>query len=239
MSMKVFGAVTAIALLATAANAADLPVRMTTKAPPAPPAPVPTWTACYIGGNVGGGWSHTQVNDEISGVSLATLNASAVVGGGQVGCDLQFGGNWVIGVQGMYDASGLKQSTTSAALAPASLNGSIPWFGTVTGRLGYAVAPGWLVYGKGGGAWTHVDANITFAGLNLSSGSFGQSGWTAGGGVEWKVAPNWSVFAEYDYLGFTNKTVTLTGVATNIGTVEQNVQALLVGVNLRFGGPAY
>jgi outer membrane immunogenic protein len=215
------------------AFAADFPARTPYYAPP-PMYMAQTWTGCYGGGNIGVGRSNTDVNDEISGVSLAKLNSTAFVGGGQIGCDYQFSSNWVIGVQGMFDGSTFKSDATSASLAPGFLHGSIPWFATATGRLGYALGPDWLVYGKAGGAWTHTDASILVAGVNVSSGSFGQSGWTAGGGAEWRFAHNWSLFVEYDYLGFTDKTVTLTGLATNIGAVHQNLQIGLVGVNYRY-----
>jgi outer membrane immunogenic protein len=204
MRFKINMAAAALSLAAVqAAFATDLPIRMPVKAAP-PMRAAQTWTGCYLGGNVGAGWSQTDVNDEVSGVSLAKLKSTAVVGGGQIGCDYQFTNNWVIGVQGMFDGSALKSDATSAALAPGILHGSIPWFTTATARLGYAMAPDWLVYAKGGGAWTHVDASILVAGTNVSSGSFDQSGWTAGGGAEWRFAPNWSVFAEYDYLHFTD-----------------------------------
>ena len=213
--------------------AADLPQRPAYKAAPVMMAPPPTWTGCYIGGNVGAGGSHTPVNDEIDGSPIASLSATAVVGGSQIGCDYQFAGNWVMGVQGMFDGSALKADTTAPLLAPATLHGSIPWFATATARLGYVVVPNLLVYAKGGGAWTHTDASLLVSGAVVDTGSFDQSGWTAGGGAEWMFAPNWSVFAEYDYLGFTDKTVTLASGA-NIGTVHQNVQVGLIGVNFRF-----
>ena len=28
------------------------------------------------------------------------------------------------------------------------------------------------------------------------------TGWTVGGGAEWMFAPHWSVFAEYNFMGF-------------------------------------
>jgi outer membrane immunogenic protein len=225
------------ALGSTTVLAADLPQRPAYKATPLMMAPPPTWTGCYIGGNVGAGWSHTNVNDEVLGAPIAELSATAVVGGGQIGCDYQFAGNWVIGVQGMFDGSDLKADTTSAALAPLTLHGSIPWFATATARLGYAVVPNWLVYAKGGGAWTHTDSSlfVTGTGTVIDSVGFDQSGWTAGGGAEWMFAPNWSVFAEYDYLGFRDKTVSFPN-SNNIGTVHQNVQVALIGVNFHFTG---
>jgi outer membrane immunogenic protein len=219
------------------ASAADLPAPMPMKAP----APVmyvpPTWTGCYIGGNVGAGWVNTNVADEISGAQIATLGDTNVVGGGQIGCDYQFATNWVVGVQGMVDASALKSSANSIPLGPLTLNGNIPWFATATARIGYVPAPNWMLYAKGGGAWTHTNSSLTLTGVGtvVDSVGFDQSGWTAGGGAEWRFAANWSLFAEYDYIGLTDKVVSFPN-SNNIGNVHTNLQVFLVGVNLRFGG---
>jgi outer membrane immunogenic protein len=232
--LSVVTAAVAIGAIHTA-SAADLPAPMPMKAP----APVmyvpPTWTGCYIGGNVGAGWVNTNVADEVTGAQLTTLGDTNVVGGGQVGCDYQFATNWVVGVQGMFDASALKASATSTVLAPFTLNGNIPWFATATARIGYVPAPNWMLYAKGGGAWNQTNSSMT--GPATDSVSFNQSGWTAGGGAEWRFAANWSLFAEYDYMGFTDKVITFANLQPQqIGNVHTNLQVFLVGVNLRFGG---
>src|SRR5690349_13342446 len=72
-------------------------------------------------------------------------------------------------------------------------------FGTVRGRLGYA----WdrfLVYGTAGYAWANQEMIRTqqIGTINgappgtVESASGVASGWTAGGGVEWAITPNWS-----------------------------------------------
>src|ERR1700739_3765135 len=66
---KLFHATTALsALLATsmAANAADAYARPYSPPPYVPPvyAPPPfSWTGFYVGGNIGGAWSHRDVTD--------------------------------------------------------------------------------------------------------------------------------------------------------------------------------
>jgi len=203
---------------------------MPLKAPPPPPAP--TWTGCYLGGNVGAALDHTYVHDETPPFGpIATLDDTNVAGGGQVGCDYQFAGNWVIGVQGMIDATGSRASTTSPVLAPLTLNGSVPWFATVTGRLGFVVAPNWLLYTKGGGAWTRDNSNLTIGGTVVDTANFNLNGWTAGGGAEWRVSPCVSLFVEYDYIGFNDKLVVSSG-GGNLGVAQQQIQTVLVGLNL-------
>jgi outer membrane immunogenic protein len=73
---------------------------------------------------------------------------------------------------------------------------------TLTGRIGYAFAPGWLLYGQGGVAWAHSKADLTLNGVSF--GDFGKTrtGWTAGGGVEWMFARGWSAFLEGNYMNF-------------------------------------
>jgi hypothetical protein len=104
------------------ANAADLG-RPVYKAPPpaTAPAPVFSWTGCYIGAHIGGGWGRK----DISIPNLATAaeippsevtfsvppirdNTSGFLGGGQVGCNYQFASNWVIGIEGDGSAADIR-----------------------------------------------------------------------------------------------------------------------------------
>jgi outer membrane immunogenic protein len=99
-----------------------------------------------------------------------------------------------------------------------------------------------LVYGKAGGAW--VGANnpsltVGGAGQTLSSSTTNNFGWTAGVGVEWAFAGNWSARAEYDYIGLQNQSTTVTGGAFNGDTININNRAISMftaGVNYKFGG---
>src|SRR5579864_9230462 len=58
--LLLLGTAMSLAMVA-GASAADL-APMYMKAPPPPP--VSSWTGCYVGGNVGGGWSHVS-NSEV------------------------------------------------------------------------------------------------------------------------------------------------------------------------------
>src|SRR5215813_14905598 len=81
--------------LAQSASAADMRVPYR---PPAPPPPVYfSWSGCYIGGHLGGGWGEKTVSVPTlaPGVSV-TGDTSGFLGGGQLGCNLQFGSNWVM-----------------------------------------------------------------------------------------------------------------------------------------------
>src|SRR6202008_4051431 len=112
------------------------------------------------------------------------------------------------------------------------------WFGTLTARVGYQVIPQWLLYVDGGAAWvkknySDVDPVVGFAGFASEI----RTGWTVGGGVEYKFDQNWSFFAEYDFIGLGSNNVTLAytepGVApfTYTYNFRQNMQAILFGAN--------
>ena len=94
----------------------------------------------------------------------------------------------------MFDATSNKRSRTlvNGPLPGAVVNFNNQWFDTLTGRLGYAVAPSTLFYFQGGGAWAHTSTNVTAGGVQIGQTSATRSGWTIGGGVEWMFAPHWT-----------------------------------------------
>ena len=115
--MKKFalGMLAAVAMTGSAV-AADMAPRYA-KAPPPAPVVVYNWTGCYIGGNIGGGWARTtqdragivNVGPVVPATNYGSSDGSDFVGGAQIGCDYQFAGNWVLGIQGMYDYARIDQ----------------------------------------------------------------------------------------------------------------------------------
>jgi outer membrane immunogenic protein len=108
-------AMTALAVGPVAAADMRAPVY---KAPPFQPASVFSWSGCYIGGHVGGGYAWTEsinvVNttafgDFVRGQGFANPS-SGVVGGGHLGCNYQFSRLIVIGIEGSYDGANIRQT---------------------------------------------------------------------------------------------------------------------------------
>jgi outer membrane immunogenic protein len=243
MKRILLAALATTALASASALAADLPQRPEYKAAPMmAPAPVATWTGCYIGGNIGGAFGNASASapgGEVSG------NGSGFAGGGQIGCDYEFGGGFVIGARELLDYTSNNKSGTigTGTLAGTVVNFNNQWFDTLTARLGYAVQPAWLLYFQGGAAWAHTSTN--FSGPLISGQvSNSRTGWTIGGGVEWMFAPHWSAFLEGNYMDFgsTSGNVTVPGfgvtgipilvsVPVTVKATESNV---LVGVNYHF-----
>jgi outer membrane immunogenic protein len=208
--------------------------------------PYDTWTGCYLGGNIGYGWSdkhYTGVLGAAAGLSEGSQTADGLVGGGQLGCDYQFSGNWVIGVQGMWDWADVRGSNASTVFPANAFQTDDRSFATVTGRLGYAIDPGFLVYGKAGIGWVQDHNTVTDTGVLSNVVNVTRSGADLGGGLEYKFASNWSAFAEYDHIALGTKTPIFAGVgAAPLGTfpeiIHQSFDTVLVGINYRFGGPA-
>jgi outer membrane immunogenic protein len=220
---------------ASSAMAADLSPHVYTKAPP--PLPVASWTGCYLGGNVGYGWSHVDWYDPLAGGDVGSDTSNGVVGGGQVGCDYQ-NGNFVVGIQDMFDGADISGSHPYTGAPIFTDHSRLSWFDTLTGRVGYTPMQSALFYVKGGAAWAHdrFTETCTVGGMGCpGEANPPRSGWTAGAGIEYMLAPQWSVLLEYDFMGFGRRTSTLNYVdgTTYNYNIEQDVQTLLVGVNYR------
>jgi outer membrane immunogenic protein len=245
-----------LAAMSGAATAADLgrpapaPAPVYTKAPP--PLPVFNWTGFYLGGNAGAAWGHGNVTDTFTGLNFSGTSNAVFTGGGQVGFNYQVS-SLVFGVEGDFDWLANNNNTGTGVLVAlpggvvnaftASLNNR--WVTTLTGRLGVA----WdrvLLYGKGGGAWVGnngftVTDLTTGASLSGSSNN-STTGWTAGAGLEWAFANNWTARVEYDFIGLSSRSfVVPVGVLAGdtFTTSSNNIQMVTVGVNYLFnwGGP--
>ncbi len=150
---------------------------------------------------------------------------SGAFGGGQIGINWQWG-MFVAG--GELDFQGARINSAVATTLPYLGGGSlvsvattqrIDYFGTARGRVGLAFGgPGWnwgwgpagfggsvLVYATGGFAYAGVREGFassdTFGFTSATIGNNGRTGFAAGGGVEWKFLPNWSIKGEYQYIG--------------------------------------
>lgn len=248
---------TALAAFAAApAVAADMAARPYTKAPIAV-APPFTWTGCYVGANVGYGWSRaTDTDNLLSNYFLGQpvqVNGGGFVGGGQVGCDYQFAPNFVAGIEGTLSGASISNSATVIGVIPGAGNLSVNAYSktemlsTITGRVGYSFGTS-LLYMKGGVAWAKQkyggDWSVAVIGGPTVAGSVSanptRTGWVIGGGYEYAFARNWSAMIEYNYMGFGTSTVTfpVTGIipvgTSYIGNISQNIQTVTVGINYRF-----
>jgi outer membrane immunogenic protein len=180
-------ALVSVAALTGTAAAADL----------SRPAPVPyykapvvapafSWTGFYIGLNGGGGFGRSAWD------RTGSFNTSGGLVGGTIGYNYQIG-QTVVGIEGDIDWADINGTTNNACALGCKTSDS--WLSTVRGRLGYA-ADRFMPYITGGAAFGDIKASTPgFAGANSD-----RAGWTLGAGLEFAVAQNWSVKAEYLYV---------------------------------------
>jgi outer membrane immunogenic protein len=233
----VFGAVAALVLGTTAAAAADLPLKAKAPAMEA----IYDWTGFYIGIAGGGSLGTSTHIDRATGLGdTLGYNVKGGLVGGTIGYNWQTGPlvvgfegdvSWV-GEYGSHIDDGLNGDPTFQSFTKET------WLATARGRLGYALN-NLLFYGTGGYAAAGVEAGVKSSITNvlIASSTTTRSGWTAGGGLEWGFAPNWSAKFEWLYMKFESKpfnTLLAEGPRSSVPLDDNVVRA---GINYRFGGP--
>jgi outer membrane immunogenic protein len=178
-----------LAALTSASMAADAVAEL-------PVASTYNWTGGYIGIQAGGSWGnyHQFSTDGGEGVGVRVSNFT---GGAYGGYNWQFD-NVVVGVEADI-SNGPSGSTAQGSSGPhwvcgtGDCNVKIDYYGTVRGRLGYAVN-NFLIYGTGGLAYGHARGGIEDS---VQEGSGTRVGWTAGVGADYAFNANWVARAEY------------------------------------------
>lgn len=240
--------------VSSGAFAADLAARPYTKAP-AIVATTYNWTGFYIGGHIGGAWTNERaLYLGTTGIPLDpvgtdySVKRSGFLGGVQAGYNVQMQ-NIVLGVTGDFSWTNASvDNATTAAFFPiitVHTQSKTNWYGTFAGRVGYA-ANNVLFYAKGGVAFTEEEygGNAVLTGVGpistFNNQTSTRTGYVVGAGIEYGFAPNWTAFAEYNYLDFGTKNYTLvgtTGVVTANFDIRDRVDVVKAGLNYRFGGP--
>lgn len=148
------------------------------------------------------------------------FSISGGVLGGQIGYNWQLRAypQVYLGLETDMNWNSLKDSTTGDAVGNAiehftifndiiSTTHKTTWFGTLRGRLGFSTSTSLLLFGTGGLAYGAMEevANVDFTINGYGNEQYPvtksrtQTGWVAGGGIEWAPKQNWSVKLEYLY----------------------------------------
>lgn len=199
------GVMVLVSIASGRASAADLP-----RAPyytAAAPLSAYSWTAPYLGGNLGYEWGSVSNNQ---------THPSGVIGGVTAGYNWQ-AGQFVFGGEADIQLSGANDKF-------ASWKFSNPWFGTARGRAGFAFDR-FLVYGTAGFAVGELQAET----VGFATETHTTVGWTAGGGIEAILPGHLSAKLEYLFVDLSASNFALTGASN--GLTENVFRA---GINYHF-----
>ena len=206
------------------------------------------WAGFYAGINGGGSFGASDnlivTNDarDATQADIGQFFHDGGFGGGQIGYNwLGWSNQIVLGVEADIQGSGINSSFNRNDLnygyAPAAFGASqsIDYFGTVRGRLGYAIG-NTLIYATGGMAYANVNTKVNLAGAgftNAFSSNQTETGWVVGGGIEYLFASCWSLKVEYQYIDLGNQTIS--GVASDTYTdrmpYDTNFHTVRAGIN--------
>ncbi|MCA0399573.1 MAG: porin family protein [Proteobacteria bacterium] len=217
--MSKFAKAAIFGLLATgAAQAADLGTRKPA-APVVPMMAAYNWTGFYVGVQGGYGWGSNKHSN--GAVTSGTINNKGGLVGATIGYNYQLSNGLVLGAEADYAWSSLKGSTDLNCVAPGCRT-DIRSFGTVRGRLGYAIDR-FMPYITGGLAMGDVKGSA-----GAVTGSSFRAGWTIGAGAEAAITRNITVKGEYLYYDLGKYTY---GAGINTTTKGHIVRA---GLNYKF-----
>jgi outer membrane immunogenic protein len=248
----------------SAASAADLPSRKTAPVTYLPPAF--SWTGFYVGANAGYAFQAEGDATTVGTTGFLGLVPAGIapgrlkvggdgfIGGAQVGYNWQLN-QFVLGVEA--DIQGLDNKRQSTFIGNPVLgtqlattaSSELSYLGTVRARIGFVPLERWLVYATAGLAYGEVKSSAGVSGVQApvlnwaGNRSDVQVGYTVGGGVEYALANNWTVKAEYLYYDLGKETIrtipnaaaaaTVPGVAYD-ARVETKGQIVRAGINYKF-----
>jgi outer membrane immunogenic protein len=195
----------------------------------APPPVINSWNGSYIGAQLGYGWGNGEI-DDLAGAGttfdpfVPEWSTDGIFGGAYVGFNWQ-AGNWVFGVEGDINSSGIAGSDF---VGGAGIGGDIAWFASLRGRVGWSLGRT-LLYGTAGWAYADASHNQDASG-DISSGF---SGWTIGGGLEYLYSQNILLRAEYRYYDFGDEQLAMPPTFTD-RLYQTDLQTISVGVAYKF-----
>jgi outer membrane immunogenic protein len=225
------------------------------------------WTGAYFGVDVGYNWANPTGGYSISSATLSALppviptvdaagmhplNMRGALAGAEAGYNWQAAQQFVIGVEGDFNWSGLSGSMSNGGAIPVvggvysiAQSFKTDWYGSLRGRVGFTPLDNVLLFATGGAAFAQINYASAFTDTfneteNVSIKAV-KVGWVLGAGVEYALNPNWSTKVEYLRSQFSASTGSGTGVLTDgtIATITHStgtlgINTVRVGLNYQF-----
>jgi outer membrane immunogenic protein len=238
------GSVAVMAVLGGAAEAADLG--------PAPEEVV-DWSGLYAGIHAGYGWADADAkfnSDFVDNVCFEkvgfpvfwgcseNLSPEGAFGGAQAGYNLVFGPGIMLGVEGDYSIANLRDDGRNGDTDFANLGfldfstevtQKVEDLASVRGRLGLAFDR-FLPFVTGGWGWAKGKRTAQGFFVNDTDENW-HDGWVVGGGIEYMIAHDISVKAEYRYYDLSKEDY-LDNSFTEGTKVDLDIQTVELGLNV-------
>jgi outer membrane immunogenic protein len=235
------------AAVSSAALASDLPRKAAYNPSYYTSTSVYNWDGFYVGGNVGYGWMRSSANNigDNWGTVSGSSSGSGFTGGITAGYNFVIG-RVLAGIEGDVNFGGIGGASTATATyysvlpVDTTVKSSLGTYATLRGRLGYLVTDRLLAYGTGGLMTGKVEDSVSSVLWAYPQGNATatnqKTGWTAGLGVEYAFAPNWTAKVEglYYNLGKSHLQTPNGFGAMNDTTVDHRGKLIRAGLNFHF-----
>ena len=188
------------------------------------------WSGMYVGVQAGYGWSDSH--HYATGDSSVTFDTDGFIGGLTAGYSYQIN-QVVLGVETDISYSNIEGGTFEDGSDWSCEDGcdtSVEWFGTLRGRLGYAIDRT-MLYVTGGLSYGDAEASPEAPDYG---GKDTLVGWTAGAGIEHALTSTWTVKAEYLYVDLGEVDLVDFGPPYGVGHATVDFNAVRIGLNYKF-----
>jgi outer membrane immunogenic protein len=189
-----------------------------------------------------------------------TFETSGARFGAYFGVNWQVSPSWLVGVEADVGFSDKTSAVTGVVGCTTFCNafvGGTPafdstsirtsWDGSLRLRGGYLITPAFLVYGTGGLAERMIDAHVNCAAAtspwcalddNQTFSNHMQTGWTVGGGLEWKAMNNIVLRGEYRFSDYGTFSPTFFSASVDElhAKITSRSQTALFGISYLFNG---
>lgn len=204
------------------------------------------WSKFYVGGFFSvNQLNNTQSFDITYPPITSKSNGRTDVSSFQLGYNKQVG-NFVVGLQATINLTEMDVTDNlgrgSAFVYPDEIKTKVRSLNALNARVGYLFQPQLLLYFRGG----LVSARFEYEhaaygdGWFIGSAKDIRTGWDLGGGIEYLVNKNWSIFVEYDRTYFSSDKVILNYIS-EFGPIgshpwdnTNSIELLGFGINYHF-----
>lgn len=213
------------------------------------PAPYFTWSGLYFGGSIGGQWSDIDGRYFANPANRHSSSLDSGIYGGHFGIQQQLG-RLILGFEASVGGTGVfekwnrgrSSSTAGCRITDptSTCQHHTDYFVTIGPRIGWDVAPGWMIFANGGYASGVLNTRTvlrTDPPVQVDFTTARHDGWFVGAGVEWALTPDVFVGIEYQHIEFENVRHRH-NLVTSIRDMEYSTDILRARLSYKISRPA-